>query len=90
MDRYEALLAHAETLRRQMENHHRLLQEHAECICRDNLDFCPYLECPHEKQLRGAIRDVVETLEETRKAFKSKQLENLRKRMLDVLQSPPE
>jgi len=38
-----------------------------------------------ESRLKGAIRDTIEVLEETRKAFKSKRLEVLRKKLTDVL-----
>jgi len=38
-----------------------------------------------ELQLREALRDTIEILEETRKAFKSKRLEELRKKLTDVL-----
>ena len=41
---------------------------------------------PHrELRLKGAIRDTIEVLEETRKAFKSKRLEVLRKKLASVL-----
>jgi hypothetical protein len=41
---------------------------------------------PHrELRLKGAIRETIEVLEETRKAFKSKRLEVLRKKLTDVL-----
>ncbi len=41
---------------------------------------------PHrELRLKGAIRDTIEVLEETRKAFKSKRLEVLRKKLTSVL-----
>jgi (p)ppGpp synthase/HD superfamily hydrolase len=49
----------------------------------------PLLEaCPskaRELTLKKAIKDAIDTLEDTRKAFKSKQLEMLRKRLTQVL-----
>ena len=45
-----------------------------------------FLPDPHrELRLKGAIRDTIEVLEETRKAFKSKRLEVLRKTLTSVL-----
>ena len=43
-----------------------------------------------EKELRlsNAIKEAIEVLEETRKAFKSKRLEVLRKRLVQVLTEP--
>jgi CCR4-NOT transcriptional regulation complex NOT5 subunit len=41
-----------------------------------------------EAVLRGAIKEAIETLEQTRKAFKSKKLELLRKRLTRVLIDP--
>jgi len=38
-----------------------------------------------ELRLKGAIRDTIEVLEESRKAFKSKRLEVLRKKLTEVL-----
>ena len=84
MDSYKTLKCHAESLRRQLDEHQKLLEQ-AEDEGNGKLNFCPHFQCPHEEQLRQAIQDVVDTLEETRKAFKSKQLERLRRRMLDVL-----
>jgi hypothetical protein len=42
-------------------------------------------ECPHRRRLRETLADVIVVLEKTRKAFKSKQLEVLRRRLLGVL-----
>ena len=38
-----------------------------------------------ERRLKEAIREAIEVLEQSRKAFKSKRLEALRKRLTDVL-----
>ncbi len=38
-----------------------------------------------EKKLVNALKDTIETLEQTKKSFKSKRLEHLRKRLTDVL-----
>ena len=40
---------------------------------------------PSRKLLRKVLAETIEVLEETKKAFKSKRLEELRKRLMDVL-----
>jgi len=51
----------------------------------NSLDVCLLFDCPHRKRLKETIKETVVILEETRKSFKSKTLENLRKRLLQVL-----
>ncbi|MBW2708449.1 MAG: hypothetical protein JRD04_04050 [Deltaproteobacteria bacterium] len=46
---------------------------------------CPYVPQSGEGVLKDAIREAIEVLEESRKAFKSKRLEVLRKKLTDVL-----
>jgi len=43
------------------------------------------LDCPHRRLLRQILTESIETLEETKKAFKSKRLEGLRKKLIGVL-----
>ena len=50
---------------------------------RELLATCPNLN--REARLTAAVREAIEVLEESRKAFKSKTLERLRKRLLQVL-----
>ena len=40
---------------------------------------------PHETKLREALKETIEGLEKSRKAFKSKKLEALRKKLTQVL-----
>jgi hypothetical protein len=40
--------------------------------------YCPLVDCRPNQRLRGAIRQAVGVLEETRRSFKSRQLEELR------------
>jgi hypothetical protein len=47
--------------------------------------FWPSPCSPHERRLKEAIREAIEVLEQSRKAFKSKRLEALRKKLTDVL-----
>lgn len=46
---------------------------------------CPWSACRHQQLLSSVLLDAVRVLEDTRKAFKSKQLEALRKNLLRVL-----
>jgi len=46
---------------------------------------CHNVSCPHIRKLRVTLADTIVALEETRKAFKSKQLEELRKKLIGVL-----
>jgi hypothetical protein len=49
------------------------------------VDLCPVVDCPHRRLLRQVLSETIEVLEETNKAFKSKRLESLRKRLMHVL-----
>ena len=49
------------------------------------VDLCFLLDCPHKRLLRQVLTETIETLEGTKKAFKSKRLEGLRKKLIDVL-----
>ena len=54
-----------------------------ECNLRPLLDQCP--KRTREIRLEAAIKEAIEVLEETRRAFKSKKLEALRKRLTQAL-----
>jgi hypothetical protein len=47
------------------------------------LDMCPKIS--RELLMRDAIKEAIDVLEESRKAFKSKRLEDLRKKLIQVL-----
>lgn len=47
--------------------------------------YCPLVDCARIEALRSAIRETVAVLEETRSAFKSKRLEVVRKRLIEIL-----
>jgi hypothetical protein len=49
------------------------------------VDLCALVDCPHRRLLRQVLAETIGVLEETKKAFKSKRLENLRKRLTVVL-----
>ena len=47
--------------------------------------FCDENNCPYQKQFKKIISDIIEELEKSRRSFKSKQLEALRKRLCQEL-----
>jgi len=50
-----------------------------------NVSGCGSHDCRHRHLLRHTLADAIEVLENTRKAFKSKQIEALRKKLTRVL-----
>jgi hypothetical protein len=58
-------------------------------VGKERLGWLPQSSNPaHEFKLREAIKEAIEVLEQTRKAFKSKRLETLRKKLTQVLINP--
>ena len=51
----------------------------------EEIRYCPFVDCPRIEMLRSALRETVGILEETRSAFKSKKLEVMRKKLLEIL-----
>jgi len=49
------------------------------------IDYCPLVDCGPRKRLREALRETVAVLEDTRRAFKSKRLEELRLKLESLL-----
>jgi hypothetical protein len=49
------------------------------------VDACHLLDCPHRRELKALLLEAITVLEETRRAFKSKHLEALRKKMVQAL-----
>ncbi len=47
--------------------------------------YCPLVDCSPRKKYRAALIEAVRVIEETRRSFKSKQLEELRKMLQLVL-----
>ncbi len=61
-----------------------------ETICKDNMTDNGLNESStNEGRLRRTLYETIETLEETKKAFKSKRLEALRKKLIKVLMEHP-
>ena len=48
-------------------------------------EYCPLVDCPRLSRLQGVLQETIEVLEETRNSFKSKRLEVLRKKLIDIL-----
>ncbi|PYV14888.1 MAG: hypothetical protein DMG21_16710 [Acidobacteria bacterium] len=46
-----------------------------------SIAYCPLVDCRPNQRLREAIRQAVEVLDDTRRSFKSRQLEELRRRL---------
>jgi hypothetical protein len=82
----DILIASARELQRRAEEHQRLL---AAAIDKNDvkhtLDACHLPDCSHRQELKKILAEAISILEETRKAFKSRQLETLRKKMIRVL-----
>ena len=80
----EAIVQSAEDLQRRVVEHQRLLGQYTDedAACSET---CLMLDCPCRQKLRRTVSDTIEVLEETRRAFKSKQLEQLRKKLIGVL-----
>jgi len=49
------------------------------------IDYCPLIDCSPRQKYRAALLDAIRVIEETRRSFKSRQLEELRKRLEGVL-----
>ena len=47
--------------------------------------ICHYFNCPRLRELEDIVRESIETLEETKKSFRSKELGKLRKKLKKVL-----
>jgi hypothetical protein len=87
MTAIDLLKASARDLQQRVDAHQRLIDAAIEkdAAVRQALDACPLSDCPHRHELKGILLEAIYILEETRKAFKSKQLEALRKKMIRAL-----
>ncbi|MBU1698685.1 MAG: hypothetical protein KJ970_04130 [Candidatus Eisenbacteria bacterium] len=84
MTAYEAMSKSIEDIQARLKEHECLLNGLKEGCEEADLDF-RLVSCPHKRRLTETLLKTVEVLEESRKAFKSKQLEALRKRLIEVL-----
>ncbi len=83
---HDALGENIREIRVKIEQHEQLLQRLKEG---GDIDIVVlkhgYEDCPHSRVLRETLLEAVEVLESSRKAFKSRELEMLRKKMIRVL-----
>jgi len=47
--------------------------------------YCPLVDCKRLSKLQAVILETIEVLDETRSSFKSKRLEVMRKKLIDIL-----
>ncbi len=84
MTAYELLIKHVEDIQVMLKDHEGLLN----CLKEGNntlvLRQC-LSSCPYKKKFKETLLETIEILEESRKAFKSKQLEALRNKLTTVL-----
>jgi hypothetical protein len=84
MNNRELLERSLTELQGQFERHQRVLHLAFDGLAPDG-SGCQLEDCRHRQRLSAVLLDAIRVLEETRKAFKSKQLEALRKDLLKVL-----
>ena len=47
--------------------------------------YCPMVDCERLSRLQAVLQETIEVLEETRSSFKSKRLEVMRKKLIEIL-----
>ncbi len=77
----ETIAASAAQLKKRIDHHHKLI---VAAFGREDIDNT-VKDFDDNSQLLQALYETIETLEDTKKAFKSKQLETLRKKLMKVL-----
>jgi hypothetical protein len=80
----EAIVESARDLRLRVEEHQRLLDGLEDAGGRAG-GPCLMLNCSCRQTLRRTLSETIEVLESTRRSFKSKELEMLRKKLVEVL-----
>ena len=86
MTAIQILQTSARDIQRRIEEHQRLIDAALEGgDVKDMLNACPPLDCPHRRKFRKTCVEAISVLEDTRRAFKSKQLEALRKNLIGAL-----
>ncbi len=84
----EAVRRSAEELRQRVEAHCRMLAQHGkggEREPRTELNRPRTCDCPNSQKLKAVIVEAISVLDGTRKCFKSRQLEELRKKLTKAL-----
>lgn len=72
-------------LQSQVERHRKLLQAVVESRPEMAESDCLWADCRHRRKLYSVLLETIAVMDETRKAFKSKQLETLRKELARIL-----
>ncbi|MDA3834191.1 MAG: hypothetical protein PF495_12430 [Spirochaetales bacterium] len=83
MTPHEALVKNIEEIQVRLGEHEHLLNRLREGD--EEVIDCPSIDCPLRRLFKQILMEAIEVLEESRKAFKSKQLEGLRKRLIRAL-----
>ena len=48
--------------------------------------YCPLVDCPRLENLRSVLRETIHVLEDTRRSFKCRRLEVMRKKLIESLE----
>ena len=80
----QAIVQSARDLQQRVDEHRRLLLA-LEGRREATRQPCLMLDCACRRKLRRTVTETIAVLEETRRSFKSKELEQLRKRLIGVL-----
>lgn len=51
----------------------------------DRTAYCPLVDCERLSRLHAILRETIDVLEETRSSFKSKRLEVMRRKLIEIL-----
>lgn len=81
-----ALIKNAQELQRLFDEHYRLLRSvtFQDCISKKgDMYFCH--DCPYKRRFKETLINTIETLEGTRRSFKSKKIEVLRRQLTSIL-----
>jgi len=84
MTTYELLTKNIEDMQAMLDDHGSLLNYLKEGGDTPLLRRC-VSACPDKQKLKDTLLEAIQVLEESRKAFKSKKLEALRKKLIEVL-----
>ena len=77
----------AEELHERVEHQRRILRQilSRRGDASERQTYCPLVDCERLSRLRTAVQETIEVLDETRSSFKSKRLEVMRKKLIDIL-----
>jgi len=82
---YEILIKKLEDTQVMLDDHYCLLKSFKEGGDALVPSQCVSASCPYKRRLKETLLGAIYVLEESKKAFKSKQLEALRKKLIKVL-----